>query len=94
MEITVVLSSRLYRYKNTGSFYTWVDHKNRPVPVLIHTKLREKALAEGADISHFLSVPKPPRSEDLSPPDEREEKQSSKKKSNLTGGFNPFNVGG
>lgn len=94
MDIVVSLGNRVYRYKNTGTFYTWVDEKNRPVPVIIHTKLREKALAEGANISHFLSVPKPPRSEDLSPPEEREEKNSSKKKINMTGGFNPFNIGG
>lgn len=94
-EISVKLEKRVYRYKDTGQFFTWVDESNRPVPVIIHTKLREKALAEGASLSHFLSSPKPPRSEAMDEPESKAENTStSKKKLNLTGGFNPFNNGG
>ena len=92
-EVVVNLGNKIYRYKNTGQFFTWVDDKSRPVPVIIHTKLREKALAEGANPSHFLSSPKPPRSEVVDDPDAKVEKATGKKL-NLTGGFNPFNNGG
>lgn len=87
MEVSVTFRNQKYTYKNIGSFFTWVDERNLAVPLLIHTHLREMALAEGADISFFLSAPKPPRTEDLTQPLQRSSKVAQKKK-NL--GFNPF----
>lgn len=96
-QVTTSLGGAKYTYKFNGSFHTWFDEKNMVVPVLIHTKLREKALSEGADVSIFLSKPKIPRQEektiqnevlDLTAVKKPENKQ--KKLINLGGGFNPF----
>ena len=94
MQVLTILNGRKYTYKFNGSFYTWVDEKDLATPVIIHTKLREKALSEGADESIFLSTPKPPNSEKIKEESEAKKEIVSKKKTSLNGGFNPFAVGG
>lgn len=94
-EVSVTLNGRVYTYKHNGKFYTWLDYKNLPVPLMLHTKLREKAISEGKDESIFLSKPKTPRLEHKSEVESSEAedltvetKKSQKKKS--TGLINPF----
>jgi hypothetical protein len=92
-EVTTTLNGLVYVYKNSGKIYTWFDPKNLVVPVILHTKLREKALSEGADESIFLSEPKLNRSDfqQEKPRNEVEVKSKTIKKSTL--GFNPFKGG-
>lgn len=89
-EATTTLNGLTYIYKNSGRIYTWFDQKNLVVPVILHTKLREKAISEGADESIFLSEPKLNRSDfqQEKPQIKAEVKSKTSKKSTL--GFNPF----
>jgi hypothetical protein len=90
MEVLTELNGRKYRYKSNGLFYTWVDERNLPIPVIVHTSLREKALSEGVDESIFLSNPKSPHSEKTLEAEEPKVTKNQKKKTNSTGSFNPF----
>lgn len=93
-EVSTTLHGKVYTYKFNGKFYTWFDAKNLPVPVIIHSKLREQAIAEGKDESIFLSTPKPPHSERVGPPEKAETKTTaSTTKKKQTAGFNPFAKG-
>jgi hypothetical protein len=89
-EVSTTINGKVYTYKYNGKFYTWFDGKNLPVPLILHSRLREQVISEGKDESIFLSQPKPPRHEDLSEPEDisfKENKSQKKKSSNL---FNPF----
>lgn len=96
-QVSTTLGNRKYTYKYNGAFFTWIDDLNMIAPLLIHTRLREKALSEGADSSIFLSKPKVPRQEviekevsnDLS---KTKSEPKQKRNINLGGGFNPFAV--
>lgn len=98
MEVVIFHNGRKYTYKHNGAFFTWVDERNLTIPVMIHTILREKALSEGADASIFLSKPKQPSCEARENTSEdniqNNQIEKAKKKKNLNGGFNPFNIGG
>lgn len=93
-DASTTLYGKVYTYKFNGKFYTWFDDRNLPVPVIIHSKLREKAISEGQDESVFLSAPKPPHSEAIKTSiktEEAKENQTTKKK--VITGFNPFAKG-
>jgi len=84
------MARRKYTYTTIGSMMTWVDDKHMVVPVVLHTKLREKAIADGTDISIFLSDPVESKPERKSV-SVKKSKSKTTKKSTLKGGFNPFN---
>lgn len=97
-EVKTMYNGKIYTYKNLGGIFTWFDARNLAVPVMVHSSLREKALSEGADISIFLSTPKPPRSEippNIKEPNEEQVPiaEQPKKKLPKTLGFNPFSTG-
>ena len=56
MNVEVKLNGRTYRYINVGISTTWVNEDNIIVPVMMHTKLRETAIASGIDSSVFVNI--------------------------------------
>lgn len=54
MTVEVHYGGKKYFYLEVDFITTWVDEHHIPVPVKLHSILREKALASGTDPSIFI----------------------------------------
>lgn len=84
--IDVTYFGKRYTYSKVGTMITWSDSDGMAIPVMLHSILREKAIATGVDKSIFISKEG----------DYKVEKATKKSggvkqvKGTLKGGFNPF----
>lgn len=98
MEVSVIYREQEYRYVEFCGRMTWVDASQIAVPVMLHTVLREHAIASGINSSVFVSTPDEIEANKVAVKEQKiKEKKVSKisknKKKNLLGGFNPFKKG-
>lgn len=81
MEVLVVYRDKKYSYVKLGDMMTWVDEERAVVPVMLHSMLREKAIASGTNSEVFLSTIEEMKAQKEK---NKEEKKISKIKKKIT----------